>query len=65
MALSKEAKAKGNTLYSEKKYELAIEQYSKAIDYMPDAVYYSNRAACFSNLVKKKKHRGGGNRVQV
>lgn len=55
LALSKEAKAKGNSLYSAKKYDLAIEEYTRAIDYMPDAVYYSNRAACYSNLVNTTK----------
>jgi len=41
-------KAKGNAAYSQKKFEVAADFYSLAINMSPkeDAVFYSNRAAC-------------------
>ncbi|KAJ3147872.1 TOM (translocase of outer membrane) complex component [Geranomyces michiganensis] len=49
-ALAKEAKGLGNTFFAERKYDQAIDLYSQAIAFKPDAVFYSNRAACYSNL---------------
>ncbi|KDE09717.1 hypothetical protein MVLG_00120 [Microbotryum lychnidis-dioicae p1A1 Lamole] len=43
-------KAKGNKLYSGKKYREAIACYSRAIACEEQAVFYSNRAACYTNL---------------
>ncbi|KAI9684460.1 MAG: TOM (translocase of outer membrane) complex component [Trizodia sp. TS-e1964] len=43
-------KAAGNAAYGSKKYTEAIELYGKAILLKPDAVFYSNRAACFNAL---------------
>ncbi|SCZ90329.1 BZ3500_MvSof-1268-A1-R1_Chr1-3g01920 [Microbotryum saponariae] len=43
-------KAKGNKLYSGKKYSEAIACYSRAIACEEQAVFYSNRAACYTNL---------------
>ncbi|KAK9240432.1 mitochondrial precursor protein [Lipomyces kononenkoae] len=38
----------GNAEFKKKNYEKAIELYTKAISLSPDAVFYSNRAACYS-----------------
>ncbi|ORZ00497.1 hypothetical protein BCR43DRAFT_452474 [Syncephalastrum racemosum] len=46
-------KAKGNSLFTSKKYEDAIRLYSQAILFKPDAIFYANRAACFANLGKQ------------
>ncbi|GAA6025966.1 hypothetical protein JCM11491_002962 [Sporobolomyces phaffii] len=43
-------KARGNKLYSSKQYDHAVKLYSKAIECEEQAVFYSNRAACFTNL---------------
>ncbi|GAA6000326.1 uncharacterized protein JCM10292_001459 [Rhodotorula paludigena] len=43
-------KARGNKLYSAKQYEEAIAYYTKAIECEEQAVFYSNRAACYTNL---------------
>ncbi|KAI8819490.1 import receptor [Fimicolochytrium jonesii] len=48
--LAKSAKTLGNKYYGEKKYQEAIDLYSQAIVLQPDAVFYSNRAACYANL---------------
>lgn len=48
MALS--LKARGNKLYSGKQFAQAIAYYSKAIECEEQAVFYSNRAACYTNL---------------
>ncbi|KAJ3277803.1 TOM (translocase of outer membrane) complex component [Borealophlyctis nickersoniae] len=48
--LAKSVKALGNKFYTEKKFTEAIELYTQAIKLQPDAVYYSNRAACYANL---------------
>lgn len=45
----------GNKAYSNKKYEEAIGHYTKAIGAVPSAVFYSNRAACYSNLGQPSK----------
>ncbi|WFD26318.1 TOM (translocase of outer membrane) complex component [Malassezia nana] len=45
----------GNKAYSNKKYQDAIAHYTKAISAAPSAVFYSNRAACFSNLGQPDK----------
>lgn len=41
-------KAKGNKLYSSKRFAEAVVQYTKAIECEEQAVFYSNRAACES-----------------
>ncbi|KAK9366042.1 mitochondrial precursor proteins import receptor [Lipomyces kononenkoae] len=38
----------GNVEFKKKNYDKAIELYTNAISLSPDAVFYSNRAACFS-----------------
>ena len=43
-------KAKGNKLYSSKRFAEAVVQYTKAIECEEQAVFYSNRAACHTNL---------------
>ncbi|KAJ3003862.1 TOM (translocase of outer membrane) complex component [Thoreauomyces humboldtii] len=49
--LAASAKTAGNKFFAQKKYEEAITLYSQAIALKPeDAVFYSNRAACYSNL---------------
>lgn len=48
--LSAECKNYGNEKYKSKLYEEAIEAYTQAIKLHPDAIYYSNRAACYSML---------------
>ncbi|KND02792.1 uncharacterized protein SPPG_01873 [Spizellomyces punctatus DAOM BR117] len=48
--LAKSAKTLGNKYYGEKKYKEAIDLYTQAIILQPDAVFYSNRAACYANL---------------
>ncbi|KAI8608069.1 TPR repeat-domain-containing protein, partial [Chytriomyces sp. MP71] len=48
---AKEYKTQGNRLFGEKKYVEAVEFYTKAIAINnKDAVFYANRAACYSNL---------------
>ncbi|BGP13028.1 hypothetical protein JCM10213_008019 [Rhodosporidiobolus nylandii] len=48
-------KARGNKLYSSKQYEDAVLYYSKAIECEEQAVFYSNRAACYTNLNELEK----------
>ncbi|BEJ13692.1 hypothetical protein CspHIS471_0308660 [Cutaneotrichosporon sp. HIS471] len=50
-ALGKTLKDRGNKLYSKKDFKKAVECYTKAIEVsvQPDAVFYSNRAACYVN----------------
>lgn len=43
-------KAAGNTAYGDKRYNVAIELYGKAILCKPDPIFYSNRAACYNAL---------------
>ncbi|KAG2394257.1 hypothetical protein C9374_004021 [Naegleria lovaniensis] len=44
-------KEEGNKFFKLKKYDRAIEEYSKAIQHDPNgAVYYSNRSACYQQL---------------
>jgi len=42
-------KKAGNSMYSRKQFDEAVSCYSKAIDFEEQAVFYSNRAACYSN----------------
>ncbi|KAI9204150.1 uncharacterized protein BJ171DRAFT_394502, partial [Polychytrium aggregatum] len=53
--LAESAKGAGNKLFIEKNYTEAIDLYSQAIALHPTAIYYSNRAACYSNLGKFEK----------
>ncbi|KAJ3241548.1 TOM (translocase of outer membrane) complex component [Chytriomyces hyalinus] len=49
--LAKEYKTQGNRLFGEAKYAEAIEFYTKAIEINSnDAVFFANRAACYSNM---------------
>ncbi|GAA5915310.1 uncharacterized protein JCM6883_002394 [Sporobolomyces salmoneus] len=48
-------KARGNKLYSSKQYLQAVQLYSKAIECEEQAVFYSNRAACYTNLNELEK----------
>jgi import receptor subunit TOM70 len=51
-ALAQEEKAMGNKVFAEKKYDLAVEHYTRAIELFPNAIFYCNRAAAFLNLEK-------------
>lgn len=53
--LAQSLKQAGNNAYSERKFEQAIELYTKAIAANPLAVFYSNRAACYSNLQRYRE----------
>lgn len=44
-------KGRGNKAYSERRYQEAIDLYSKAIECEEQAVFYSNRAACASSAL--------------
>lgn len=48
-------KEAGNHAYGSKDFNNAIELYSKAILCKPEAVYYSNRAACYNALADWEK----------
>lgn len=48
-------KEAGNHAYGSKDFNKAIELYTKAITCKPEAVYYSNRAACFNALADWEK----------
>ncbi|KAI1315649.1 TOM (translocase of outer membrane) complex component [Mortierella claussenii] len=48
-------KTRGNSMYSSKKWDEAIRLYSQAIAFSPDAVFYSNRAACYAVVGKFDK----------
>lgn len=51
MKSSAEWKAEGNKLFGEKKFNEALECYSKAIELSPaDHVLYSNRSGCYASL---------------
>ncbi|KAM0793038.1 hypothetical protein ACM66B_000527 [Microbotryomycetes sp. NB124-2] len=54
-ALALQLKAKGNKLYSNKKFTEAAAMYTKAIACEEQAVFYSNRAACYTNLGQLEK----------
>ncbi|KAG0169063.1 TOM (translocase of outer membrane) complex component [Apophysomyces sp. BC1015] len=43
-------KTKGNSQFSSRKYEEAVELYTQAIRFKKDPIFFSNRAACFANL---------------
>ena len=51
-SLAQHLKTLGNRAYSNREFDTAIEHYTKAIAAHPMAVFYSNRAACYSNLGK-------------
>lgn len=48
--LSAEFKEQGNVFFKLKKYTEAIDFYSQAIETLPTAVFYGNRAACYFYL---------------
>lgn len=48
-------KGRGNKLYSNKQYDQAVKLYSKALEFEQQAVFYSNRAACYTNLGQHEK----------
>ncbi|KAL7420897.1 TOM (translocase of outer membrane) complex component [Cryptotrichosporon argae] len=54
--LGQKLKEQGNKLYSKKEFKKAVECYTKAIDVSvrKDPVFYSNRAACYSNYSPKE-----------
>ncbi|CAE6437418.1 unnamed protein product [Rhizoctonia solani] len=45
-------KSRGNSAYTQRNFELAVDLYSQAIAMSPkpEAVFYSNRAACYTNF---------------
>ncbi|KAK9472781.1 uncharacterized protein V1510DRAFT_416890 [Dipodascopsis tothii] len=45
---SAQFKSAGNDAFNSKSYEAAIDLYTKAIECKPNAVYFSNRAACYN-----------------
>ncbi|KAF8706662.1 mitochondrial outer membrane translocase receptor TOM70, partial [Rhizoctonia solani] len=47
-----ELKSRGNSAYTQRDFELAVNLYSQAIAMSPkpEAVFYSNRAACYTNF---------------
>ncbi|KAI8916161.1 hypothetical protein EDD86DRAFT_273010 [Gorgonomyces haynaldii] len=53
--LANDCKIAGNKLYAERKFQEAIEKYSEAIDLLPSAVFFSNRAACYANTQQYEK----------
>ncbi|KAG8740239.1 TOM (translocase of outer membrane) complex component [Ceratobasidium sp. 414] len=52
-----ELKTRGNSAYTQRKFELAVDLYTQAIAMSPkpEAVFYSNRAACYTNY-KPSQH---------
>ena len=53
LSIAEEFKNKGNELFSDKKFELAIQEYSKAIENSKppqSAAYYCNRALCYIKM---------------
>lgn len=48
-------KEQGNTFFKAGNYKQAIESYTQAIAIHPEAVFYSNRAACFISIKKIKE----------
>ncbi|KAG8994003.1 TOM (translocase of outer membrane) complex component, partial [Tulasnella sp. 427] len=55
-ALAAQFKSKGNAAYQKRDFTRAIDYYTKAIAVaaVPEAVFYSNRAACYLNLQPPK-----------
>lgn len=54
-SLAQALKTAGNKAYQKRNFQQAIEYYTKAIAANPMAVFYSNRAACYSNLGQPEK----------
>ncbi|KAF9428379.1 TOM (translocase of outer membrane) complex component [Podila epigama] len=48
-------KTRGNAMYSAKKWDEAIRYYTQAIAFLPDGIFYSNRAACYSLIGEYEK----------
>ena len=48
-------KAKGNSFFSSKNYQDAIVNYTRAILFKPDPIFFSNRAACYANMGKSEE----------
>lgn len=53
-SLAQSLKSKGNTAYQKSKFNEAIDFYTRAIAARPTAVFYANRAACYSNLSRPR-----------
>ncbi|KAG2036581.1 ADP/ATP carrier receptor [Suillus americanus] len=49
-------KTRGNTLYQNRKFQQAVDMYTRAIQVATksESVYYSNRAACYMNMTPPK-----------
>ncbi|OJA17379.1 hypothetical protein AZE42_10968 [Rhizopogon vesiculosus] len=49
-------KTRGNALYQNRKFQQAVDMYTRAIEVAtkPEPVYYSNRAACYMNMSPPK-----------
>jgi len=45
-------KDQGNELMKQNKYEEAIEKYTEALDIVPNAIFYCNRAAAYSKVTR-------------
>ncbi|KAI8641614.1 hypothetical protein BD408DRAFT_367982 [Parasitella parasitica] len=50
LTASTSLKVKGNQAFTEKRYYNAIKLYTQATRFSAEPIFYSNRAACFSNL---------------
>mmetsp|Transcript_2569 Transcript_2569/g.3980 ORF Transcript_2569/g.3980 Transcript_2569/m.3980 type:complete len:618 (+) Transcript_2569:99-1952(+) len=56
-----EAKAKGNTAFSAKRYDEAIQHFTEAIKHdATDHVFFSNRSACYASIGKYEEAREDG-----
>ncbi|KAG8768384.1 TOM (translocase of outer membrane) complex component [Ceratobasidium sp. 428] len=57
LSRASELKTRGNSAYTQRKFELAVDLYTQAIAMSPkpEAVFYSNRAACYTNY-KPSQH---------
>lgn len=53
--LAQALKTAGNKAYQARKFDEAIKLYTKAIAAQPLAVFFSNRAACYSNIGQYRK----------
>jgi hypothetical protein len=58
--LAQKLKLLGNKAYSRREFDAAVGHYTKAIAADPQAVFYSNRAACECRLEVGQALRTGG-----